>query len=286
MRVRRGLIVGFVLGAILAVPLDASADGGAFIDFQGGSGSGRWGSHFLPGDSATGGAFVSVPKNAQDLLDRGPFYGYLVGGKGWIQPGRPLPEGTLRLGTVDIRHDSGTVFELTLPFTVPDVTGDYYNVQICNDPCTVAGFRETLSGQISIVQTEREAELLNSEAKLWGQTYSLRRQVKKAGKELEALQNVSDLRRDSVLELSAEVSRLERELEAARAASQPAAVPAVDSDRPLVEAWALVAFGLAVLVAFTAIGLALVFSRRGQTAIVVPDTIAELDEDQASLERV
>jgi hypothetical protein len=279
MRVRRGLIVGFVLGATLALPLEASADGGAYFEMDR--------THYVVGGPASGIGYVSIPMPHQDLLERGPFYVYVVPGRSWIQEGRPLPSGAIRVGTATIERESGTTFAIGMSFTVPQVPGDYYNIQMCNDPCTVAGFQEPLSAYVSIVQTEREAELLNELDQMSRKFWGMRHQAKKAEKLNEELTTSYDLSRGSVVELSAEISRLERELEAARAGgAAPATSPDVGSDRPLVEAWALVALGLAVLVAFTAIGLALVFSRRAQPSIVVPDTIAELEEEQAPLERV
>ena len=281
MRVRRGLIVGFVIGVTLTVPLEVGADGGAFIEFRGGTGSGAGGTHFLPGDSAEGTAFVSVPKRFQDLLDRGPFYVYLVQGPGRIEPGRPMPEGTLRLGTAAITHDSGIVFAIGMTFTVPDLPGAYYSVQICNDPCTISGFRETLSGTISVVQTEREARLLNEQQELYGQYWSVRRKLRKANRTLGEIGTPPVDGAERVAELTAEVERLQWELQLAKAAGPIAATASTSGDRPLVDAWAIVAIGIASLVALTAIGLALVFSRRHQPRIVVPDTIAELDDEVA-----
>ena len=274
---RRGLAAGFVVGALLALPVEAAADGGAFIELRGGTGSGAGGTHFLPGDAADGTAFVSVPKRFQHLLDRGPFYTYLVRGRGRVEPGRPLPEGTVPLGIATIAHDSGTVFAIETTFRVPDVPGGYYAIQICNDPCTVSGFRETLSGTISVVRTEREAELLNAQQRLYGELWSVRRKLRKATRALETVGAVDPAEDGRVDELTAELERLERELAAERS-SAPNPIVSPTDDRPLVNAWALVAVGLATLAAATAIGLALVFSRRHATRIVVPDTLAELDD--------
>jgi hypothetical protein len=272
MRVR--LVVVALLATALVLPAQtAGADGGAFIEFRGGSGSGT---HFLPGDSGSGTAFVSIPERWQDLVDRGPFYVYLVPGNRWIQEGRPLPEGVIRLGTATIEHDSRTIFRVTTNFTVPDVPGDYYTIQFCNEPCTVSGFRESLSGQISIVQTLREATLLNEQQRLYGKNWNLRRQVRKADRQAEELQASFDALEADRNALLEETADLEDAL--ARATrSAPAA-----GGRPLVEPWALLALGIAVIVALTAIAMALVFARRRapDEGLVVPDTIAELDDER------
>jgi hypothetical protein len=284
MRARRWIVVGFVLGACLALPLEAAADGGAFIEFRGGSGSGAGGTHFLPGDSASGLSYVSVPERWQDLLDRGPFYVYVVS-RGWIREGRPLPEGAIRVGTATIEHETRTTFLIRMSFQVPDVPGDYYNIQICNDPCTVSGFREPLTGSMSIVQTTREAQLLNEQQKLWGRNWSLQRQLRKANKANGELTAGLEQSNRSNIELSAEIGRLESALEDATNADAATGTSSVDNGRPLVEAWALVAIVVALLVALVSVALGVIFSRRHAARIVVPDTIAELDGETPELVR-
>lgn len=281
MRLRRWIVVGCTIGATLALPLTATADGGAYFDLRGGSGSGRGGSHFLPGDVAVGTSYVSVPERWQELLDRGPFYVYIVP-RGWIREGRPIPEGAIRVGTATIEHDSRTTFRIRTSFEIPDVPGDYYNVQMCNDPCTIAGFREPLTAQISIVQTTREAELLNERQRLWGQNYGLEREVRRANKANEELGASLEESFDRIVQLSAENSRLESELEAAAAPTAPAET---DGSRPLVEGWALITIAAALLVALVSVALGIAFSRRHGPRLVVPDTIAEIDEEAERLVR-
>jgi hypothetical protein len=270
MRVRFGLVTLVTIALALAAPA-ASADGGAYIDFQGP----RPGSHFLPGDGASGTAYVAIPERHQDLLDRGPFYVYLVPGSRWIQEGRPLPQGVIKLDTATIEHDSRTTYRISTSFTVPDVPGEFYTVQFCNEPCTVSGFRESLSGQLSIVQTLREATLLNEQQRLFGKNWHLRRQVRKANKEIEELQMTIDASRSEQSDLMRQIDDLEAGI--ARDQRPPEA-----NIRPLAEGWALVALGIAVIVALTSIVLAIVFARRRvpHAPFVVPDTIAELDEER------
>ncbi len=284
MRARRWIVVGFVLGASLALPLEAAADGGAFIEFRGGSGSGAGGTHFLPGDVATGIGYVFVPERRQDLLERGPFYVYVVT-RGFIREGRPLPEGAIRVGTATIEHDFRETFSIRMSFEVPDVPGDYYNINICNDPCTVSGFRESLTGSMSIVQTTREAQLLNQQQKLWGENWSLERQLRKANKANGEMTAGLEQSNRSNIELTAEIGRLEGALDDATNAGPAGGTSQVDSGRPLVEAWALLAIVVALLVALVSVALGLIFSRRHAARIVVPDTIAELDEEASELVR-
>ena len=234
-------VVPFVLA-----PTPASADGGAYITFER--------THYLPGETAVGEGYVYVPKQHQDLLERGPFYGYLGGTDG----------SDVRLGTVEFERYGKEEFELHLAFTVPDVVGDYYTVRICNEPCSIAGFREPLTGPISIVHTEREAELLNENTKLGYRNYALGRKLRKAERQLAELQatlaDETDVGDASTDVLTAEVAQ-------PSPASHVLGIPAtVQEGRPLVEAWAMFGLGASALVAVGAIALALIFSRRSATA--------------------
>lgn len=267
MRLRRWIVVGCTIGATLALPLNAAADGGAYIEFRR--------THYLPGETAVGVAYVSIPEPRQALLERGPFHVYVVP-RGWIQEGRPLPEGVIRVGTAVVERNSGTTFEVQISFAVPDLPGEYYNVQMCNDPCTIAGFRESLSAQISIVQTRREADLLNEQQRLFGKNWSLRQKLRQADKAYEELGASLEETFDRMVQLSAENDLLEGELEGAAA---PSAGGSADDGRSLVEGWALFAIVVALLVGFVSVTLGIVFRRRRGPRLDVPDTIAELDED-------
>ena len=267
MRVRLGLVALTATALVLSAQT-AMADGGAYIEFRGP----RPGSHFLPGDDASGTAFVAIPERHEELLDRGPFYIYLVPGNKWIQEGKALPEGVIRLATATIERDSGTIFEISTSFTVPDVQGEYYTIQFCNEPCTISGFRESLSGQISIVQTLREASLLNEQQRLYGKNSHLRRQVRKANKQVEDLQLMIDAAGSERSNLIQQIDDLEAEIVRDQRAPE-------EDARPLAEGWALVAIAIAVLVSLVAVTLGIVFSRRHRPTLVVPDTIAGLDEE-------
>ena len=137
-------------------PVAARADGGAYMEFDR--------THYLPGDVATAEAYVYLLKPQQGRLDRGPFYAYLVTtNRSFPQIGKPIPAGAIRLGTFQVEESRPKWFDLTVSFTVPDVAGDGYTVAMCNDPCTVQGFKEPIVGYISIVQTAREGVLLTQE---------------------------------------------------------------------------------------------------------------------------
>jgi uncharacterized coiled-coil protein SlyX len=176
MRARRVIVIATTVGAVLWSPVAARADGGAFIEFDR--------THYLPGETATGEAYVYLPKQHQGLLDRGPFYAFLLTDGAILKRGQPIPSGAIRLGTFDVEKGRPEWFEMKVSFTVPDVSGDFYSVAVCNDPCTVWGFKEPLSGLISVVQTAREGELLTQRQRLLGRIYTLRRRGKKSLAEL------------------------------------------------------------------------------------------------------
>jgi hypothetical protein len=258
MRVVRGFFMAAVVAAVLIPATRASADGGAYVDLQR--------THYLPGQTAVGETYISVPRNEQDRLDRGPFYAYVVPKGSSVIEGKPIPGGVIRVGTFSIEPYKGTSFELHLSFTVPDVPGDEYSIALCNDPCTISGFKEPISGFLSVVHTAREGQLLTEQSRLEGQIYGLRRDLRKAERETTDLQSSLDASEMERSRLSGNIVELRNELAAASAR------PDVPSSRPIVETWAAVLLGIALLM-FSA---AIVIRRRKMAPIVVPDTIEEL----------
>ena len=176
MRARRGLVIAATVGAVLWSPFAARADGGAYIAFDR--------THYLPGETASGEAYVYLEKQHQGLLDRGPFFAYLLTDGAVVRRGHAVPAGAIRVGTFSVERSRPEWFEMKVSFTVPDLTGDFYSVVACNDPCTVSGFKEPLSGLISIVQTAREGALLSQRQRLLARIYALRRRGKKMEKAL------------------------------------------------------------------------------------------------------
>jgi hypothetical protein len=208
--------------ALVVAASSGRADGGAYIDLNR--------THYLPGQTAVAETYVTVPRSKQHLLTRGPFYAFLVTGRTWPQEGRPIPDDAVRVGTFTVEHDAGTTFELTAQLSIPDVAGDFYGLALCNDPCTVAGFREPISGTISIVQTAREAALLHERQRLEARSWHLRRELRRDARELDGLRVEFEARERDRAYLAAEVNRLNRALE--RASSSDGA------SRPLVDGWA------------------------------------------------
>jgi len=209
MRMRRWLWCTLACAwAFALMPAEASADGGAYIDL------GR--THFLVGSTGHAETYVAVPAGKQDLFERGPFYLYVTPGRSPVTEGQPIPSLAVRLATMTIERDRGTAFELSASFTVPDLPGDFYALGVCNDPCTISGFREPLTGEISIVQTAREAELLNEREHLMGETYGLKRQIRKlrnGAADLERRLSYAGMKES---ELNATVTRLRGALADAR----------------------------------------------------------------------
>ena len=154
---------------------------------------------------------------------------------------------------------------------IPQLDGESYALGVCNEPCTISGFREPLTGTISIVATAREGELLNQVDLLNRQAWNLRRQVRKAARAHE------DLRAQLG---AAEVARSElairvRELEAAAAAR-----PTPSGRRPLISPCATLILAGGLL----ALALALVVRRRRRLGPSVPDSIVAANPTSATAE--
>lgn len=264
MRALRWFVASAVLGSLLAVPTTALANGGAYIEFRPSAGRGP-GTHFLSGRPAAGMATVYVPRRQRSILEGGPFYALLLPTGAVLREGHPVPDGTIRLGALSILHRQGSRYDLTLDFTVPDVPGGFYEVGVCDLPCTVSGFRESLTGSISIVATAREARLLTAQARLRSRLSASHRELRKAERSADGVQLLLDLREQDAAEAAdaaeAREARLERALAAARAQA--------NDGIPLV-AWFVVIGGVVVIVA-------LVLVRRREDRFVVPDTIEELE---------
>jgi hypothetical protein len=253
MRGRRWIGAAMLVGATFAGAPVAWADGGAYLDLDR--------THYLPGQTARVEGYVSIPRAKQDLIERGPFYVFVVPPRTAVTEGRPIPGDAVRVGTVSIERDRGTTFELRGSFVVPELAGRSYWLYVCNDPCTISGFREPLTGTISIVATAREGELLTEVSRLNGRNWSLRRQLGKAERA-----NL-DLRTQLAIAV-AEGSQMATAIRALEAGGTQEPLPT--AERPLVPAWsaALIAVGLLGL------ALALVVRRRRRLELGVPDPIA------------
>ena len=251
MRRGRWIVAAVLVGATLGWPSAAWADGGAYLDLDR--------THYLAGQTAHAEGYVSVPRAKQHLFERGPFYVFVVPPRTVVREGRPIPGNAVRVGTVSIERERGTTFELRSSFVVPELRGDSYWLYVCNDPCTISGFREPLTGTISIVATAREGKLLTEVSRLNGRMSSLRRQVRKAERADEELRAQLGLAEVARSELAIRV----RELEAAAAAR------ATPSDRR-----PLVSTGVALTLAGGLLASALALTvRRRRARPAVPDAV-------------
>jgi hypothetical protein len=213
MRGRRRLFATVLTGALLLVtPTDAAANGGSYIEFDQ--------THYLPGDAGVAATYVSVPRRKTSLFDRGPFYLFAVP-QGMLREGRPIPVGAIRLGTFTIKEEKHASYELRAEFTAPQLASGSYFMGLCNDPCTIAGFREPLFGSISIVATRREGQLLTQNETLRGKLFGVRREARKADRRLEKVQGELETQlafgASERERMSTRIERLETQLAAARA---------------------------------------------------------------------
>ena len=252
MRVRRWIGAAMLAGATLAWPSAAWADGGAYLDLDR--------THYLPGQTARAEGYVSIPRAKRFLVERGPFYVFVVPERTAVIEGRPIPADAVRVGTVSIERDRGSTFELHASFIVPELASRSYGLRVCNDPCTISGFREPLSGAISIVATAREGELLTDISGLNGRIWSLRRQVHKAER---ASEETRALLTDAEIARSALASRV-RELGSIGQQAPPTAAP-----RPLLPGWSAIVLALGLI----ALALAVVHRRRRLPELRVLDAL-------------
>jgi hypothetical protein len=270
MRVTRWFVTTALAASVLTLATPARADGGAYISLDE--------TYYVSGNTAHAEGYVWIPEKKRDILDRGPFYAYLIPPKSaYLSESRPLPPGTIRVGTFDIEPFGKEEIELSVTFTIPSVATGTYTMQLCNEPCTVAGFREPQTGQLTIAATATEAQLLRERDRLNDEIWSVKSKLKRAGRDADELQAQLD---DAVAEgdrYALQIAELQAQ---GTALSTPGAVmptSAANDDRPMIDAWALVTIGGGFLVVLLTIALAVVFSRRQAPRLTVPDTIAELE---------
>jgi hypothetical protein len=209
--IRRLLLTAMVGASVLATPIGAGANGGAYLEFDR--------TYYLPGDTGHGVTYVSLPTSKEHLLEEGPFYVYALPAGTSLMEGRPIPSAAVRLGTVAVTEEDDT-YEFTTEFTVPALDPGSYEIGVCNDPCTISGFRESLGGSLSIVQTRREAQLLTQNSRLRGALFGARREVRRAERRLTAaegeLESQLAFGRSERSDLAAEIERLQTQLASAR----------------------------------------------------------------------
>jgi outer membrane murein-binding lipoprotein Lpp len=267
MRGKWRFVASAIAGALLVVPTEAAANGGSYLEFDQ--------TYYVPGDHGVAVAYVSVPKKHEDLLERGPFHLFAVPEGLTIREGRPIPSGTVRLGTFAVEEE-GTSYELQASFTAPYLAAGDYEMALCNDPCTIAGFGEPLSGSISIVATQREADLLTRNDRLRSTLHGARREARRAERRLaavaEELETQLAFGSSERAEMTAEIDRLETQLAAARARVN------APTGRTPFDPWVVGAILL-----LTSVAAMLAFRRRRIVAALAPGTGAEAEEPATPL---
>ena len=140
-------------------------------------------------------------------------------------------------------------YEFETDFIVPDLDPGWYEIGVCNDPCTISGFRESLGGSLAIVETRQEAQLLTANDRLRGQLFGARREARRAERRLADVEGELETQlafgSEERIDLAAEIDRLETQLASAR--SRAAATGRTPFDPWLVGAILLVTLVIAVL---------------------------------------
>jgi hypothetical protein len=247
----RTLAVVVTVAALIGVSSPAWADGGAYINLDQ--------TYYLAGDSAVATTYVAIPKSKTGWLDRGPFYAYVLDDGSSLRAGAPIPAGALRVGTFTVKHDSGS-YELETRFTMPVLSPGWHTLNVCNDPCTITGFQEPLTGSFFVVQTEREAALLIENGKLRGQLAGERRDLSKAEKALAAS-------RKGLADQTRQAAARQTALESQLAAAETTAPPVRQGISPLLVA---VAGGLLLLLVIVLAVLAARLWRYQRSERVLP----------------
>jgi hypothetical protein len=247
-----GVFVVVMLLGTLAMTTPAAADGGAYLEFDK--------TYYVAGDHAVAIAYVLIPKNQAAILDLGPFYAYALPPSARLREGRAIPGGAVSLGMVTL-GSRGKNTQLDLGFTMPALPPGDYSVEICNNPCTISGFREPLEGFFTIVETRREARLIVRGYRFRTRIAGLKRRLKKVERTEVPLSHFESLRteRDA---LAAQVQDLLGEATARAAAERPAG--------PLIGGWGAFAICASLL-------LAAVLVRRRRRAPVVGEVVQPPD---------
>jgi hypothetical protein len=241
MRGIRMLLLTTMIGAtVLISPSGAAANGGAYLEFDR--------TYYVAGDEGHGGTYLSLPVGKEHLLDEGPFHVFLLPRGVSLREGHPIPPAAIRLGAVVVTEEDES-YEFETDFIVPDLDPGWYEIGVCNDPCTISGFRESLGGSFSIVETRREAQLLTTNGRLRSHLFGARREARRAERRLAEAEGELEAQlafgSEERIELAAEIDRLETQLASAR--SREAETGRTPFDPWVVGAILLVTLAIAVL---------------------------------------
>jgi hypothetical protein len=211
MRKLRVLVVAGSIGIVLSGAMPARADGGAYVELDK--------TYYLSGDTAVARTYVLIPKRKIDVLDRGPFYLFALPAGTDLREGRAIPDAAVRLATLVVQERNGS-YELSARFTMPSLAPGNYTAGVCNDPCTISGFREPLSGWFTVVATVREAQLLRKVGTLRSQGFRFERKLRHAAREIRALQESETAARASSAAFTSRITDLEQRLRDATALAE------------------------------------------------------------------
>jgi hypothetical protein len=234
----QAFVVAVVALATVAIPTVARADGGAYFSLNE--------TYYVAGDPAVATTYVAIPKSKRSELDRGPFYAYLADDGTWIRPERSLPASAVRVGTFDVHEEHGS-FEFETRFIVPAISSGWHTLQLCNAPCTITGFRESLTGSFYVVQTRREADLMIENGKLRGQLAGTRRDEAKAERALDEARQEASTQAHVASAAQQEVGALRQQLAAAHGDADAVRVRAADERRLAIALIVVVLVGSIVL---------------------------------------
>jgi anti-sigma-K factor RskA len=237
--------------AIVAPPWTAApavANGGAYLSFDQ--------TYYAPGAEVSAEAFVYVPDERADLLERGPFWLYALPDGTRLEPGAPVPAAAIPLTTLAVRDEGRDEYRLEATFRMPAAAPGHYDVAVCNDPCTVSGFGEPLSGVFYLAGSQREIALLKENEELGARADNLEHEMRKMRKDADAVEATLG---------SALAERDEARIAAADLRERLAAVDTgTSASRPLIDTWAAVAIAAGLVL----VAVALVSRRRGRRVSV------------------
>jgi len=247
MRRFSAIMVTSLVAGLLWLAGPAAANGGAYFELDR--------TYFVQGSPATAESYVTIPEHKLGLLEQGPFYGYLLPAGIELKEDRAIPPEAVRIGTFTVAKERGW-YEFALRFTTPSLGTGGYTLQLCNDPCTISGFAEPVSGFMTIVSTPYEAQLLKQQQVFLAKINRAERELKRTEATLDEMSRSLDASNAARATSAATTEELRTQLDELRTAPPP---------RPFVEPWAavLVAFGLMLL------ALALLRRRRANSSTEV-----------------
>ena len=234
----RLFVIAAFAAAVTAVPSIANADGGAYLNLDT--------TYYIAGDTAVATTYVSIPKSKADLLDRGPFYAFVVPDGVALREGTPIPQDAVRVGTFSVTHENGA-YEFETRFTMPSLQPGWNALRLCNDPCTIAGFREPLYGSFYVVETQREATLLKENGTLRGQLAGARRDATKAERVLDGTKDDLRTAERDASGAYAEIEALRDQLATAEADAASARTRSLNDRRIALAVADLIALAVVVL---------------------------------------